>query len=232
MNENQNLFYFSVNYAALVQERRPWWEQVFYHGSYDRDDKLVSWVIQHYVPNDGKPRYPLKACRNTWSIPAVAKTGIEFAVSEKIRDQFRDIGSKCEFLEVTFEYLYEVPWGDGIASPLPDDASDARIAKLTRSQKYASEQRPGRFFELVAPIQEHCLPRAGGPSISIAGELTLTRTVELEKQVRIEMDPKCLSDFQVVYHGGAGLICTSQAANILRESCDPRWFAFDPLFIV
>jgi hypothetical protein len=110
MSGTRYYYYFARNEKAW-DEGRPWWQYVFYHGEYDRDDKLVDWVIRDYSPGDGLTRHPLRVRRNTWLVPDLMREGIRFVVSTRVRDALAAAGSACEFLEVAFENLYEIPWG-------------------------------------------------------------------------------------------------------------------------
>lgn len=230
---NLKLYYFAENYKAAIEQPRPWWQYVFYHGQYDRDDRVVDWVIRQYTPGDNARRRPLRIRRNTWLIPAVTTAGILIVVSEQTRDALIQAGSGCEFLEVVFENLYEIPWGTGIKPPLNDNASEARIEKLTRSTQFGSSRELGRHFELICPRAERCCrPVPGRPSLLVNGKLKCTRTVEVGgDSIAVEMDAAQALHYQSLYHGGCGLICTEQVGEVLSQAASPEWFALDELTV-
>lgn len=224
--------HFFSSYIKPWDERRPWWQYVFYEGEYDRDDKVVGWVIRQYAPGDGRVRHPLRVRRNTWLVPDVAKAGIEFVISERVRDALAATGAACEYLEVVFDHLYEIPWGNGIAPPLPDDAPEDAIERMTRSPRSTSRRKFGRYFELISPHEQGLKPSPGLPRLVVAGDLHNTRTVEVGgNRFTVELDAARMEKYQAVYYGGAGLICTQRVADVLREASDPAWYALDELAV-
>ena len=223
-------FYFSENYLAAISRRRPWWEYVFFHGEYDRDDKVVDWVIRRYSPNDGMKRHPLRIHRNAWLVPNVTTAGISLVVSEKVRDALVRIGTTLEFLEVVFEHPYEIPWGEEFIPPLDDAASDATIKRFTKEKRFATDPISHRRFEIIAPAAKKCNPLDGQPYVLVTGKLEHTRTVEVPGDViNIAIDAGQFLHHQALNYGGCGLICKREVADVLMESAHPEWFSRDEL---
>ena len=226
------IFFFNVNWAALnVPPFRPWWQQVFYHGTYDRDDKLVDWVYREYAPGDGVSRHALRGTRNTWLIPEVVKAGNRLVVAESVMEAIQHTGSDCEFFEVQFDHLYEVPWGANGPAPLPPNASDAAVARITHLAKHRSTRRIDRQFELISATSTRCRGVAGKPRISVNGKLRASRTVDLIDTIAEELDLELFQRFRAIYHSG-GMLCDESVGRILREASDPNWFVLEPLSAV
>ncbi|HUR53976.1 MAG TPA: hypothetical protein VMZ71_07585, partial [Gemmataceae bacterium] len=56
------------------------------------------------------------------------------------------------------------------------------------------------------------------------------RGVMLDRSLEeAEFEAEALERYGMIYHSGAGLLCTDPYADILRRAADPDWLALDPV---
>lgn len=222
-------FFVSENYSDDQIGRVPWWTGVLVDGYHDRDAKRVAWVIERYGVGDGKPRVPLKLTRNLAVLPEVVQLRNDFVVSDRIRQEMLDLGSACEFLEASYVNCFYIPLEKGIPDALEDD--EGALRQYLRRHPVPKEVVYPRYFEVISATGSLIGNPKSHDLLRFDQDLQRGTSIDREYGLEAEVERELVERFKLVHLEG-GLLCTEDAAEVIRKVADPDWLVVEEVTLL